>query len=136
MENKHVKKERSNKVYIPLILIIALVLGGIIYWYIDYSKYIKTDDAHLDADIVGVSPKILGRVKQLFVDEGDSVKPGKLIAVLDSTDLVAQRNQAIAGKQLAEASILQAQAKYQSDLQNNKAVSYTHLRAHETDSYL
>jgi len=36
-----VKKEKSNKVYIPLILIIALVLGGVIYWYIDYSKYIK-----------------------------------------------------------------------------------------------
>ncbi len=131
MENKHVKKERSNKVYIPLILIIALVLGGIIYWYIDYSKYIKTDDAHLDADIVGVSPKILGRVKQLFVDEGDSVKPGELIAVLDSTDLVAQRNQAIAGKQLAEASVLQAQAKYQSDLQNNKVLEITLSRMKE-----
>jgi len=131
MENKHVKKDRSNKVYIPLVLIIVLILGGVIYWYIDYSKYIKTDDAHLDADIVGVSPKILGRVKQLFVDEGDSVKPGELIAVLDSTDLVAQRNQAIAGKQLAEASVLQAQAKYQSDLQNNKVLEITLSRMKE-----
>ena len=131
MENKHVKKDRSNKVYIPLVLIIVLILGGLIYWYIDYSKYIKTDDAHLDADIVGVSPKILGRVKQLFVDEGDSVKPGELIAVLDSTDLVAQRNQAIAGKQLAEASVLQAQAKYQSDLQNNKVLEITLSRMKE-----
>lgn len=122
MENKPVKKEKNRKVYIPLILIIALVLGGVIYWYIDYSKYIKSDDAHLDADIVGVSPKILGRISQLFTDEGDSVKQGELIAVLDSTDLVAQRNQAIAGKQLAEASVFQSQAKYQSDLQNNKVL--------------
>ena len=122
MENKPVKKEKNRKVYIPLVLIIALVLGGVIYWYIDYSKYIKTDDAHVDADIVGVSPKILGRISQLFTDEGDSVKQGELIAVLDSTDLVAQRNQAIAGKQLAEASVLQSQAKYQSDLQNNKVL--------------
>jgi len=70
-------------------------------------------------------------VKQLFVDEGDSVKPGELIAVLDSTDLVAQRNQAIAGKQLAEASVLQAQAKYQSDLQNNKVLEITLSRMKE-----
>jgi len=32
MENKQVKKEKSGKVYIPLILVIALVLGGGIYW--------------------------------------------------------------------------------------------------------
>lgn len=122
MENKPLKKEKNRKVYIPLVLIIALVLGGVIYWYIDYSKYIKTDDAHVDADIVGVSPKILGRISQLYADEGDSVKQGELIAVLDSTDLVAQRNQAIAGKQLAEASVLQSRAKYESDIQNNKVL--------------
>lgn len=122
MENKPLKKEKNRKVYIPLVLIIALVLGGVIYWYIDYSKYIKTDDAHVDADIVGVSPKILGRISQLYADEGDSVKQGELIAVLDSTDLVAQRNQAIAGKQLAEASVLQSRAKYEFDIQNNKVL--------------
>lgn len=122
MENKHVKKEKNWKVYIPMVLIIVLVLGGGIYWYIDYSKYIKSDDAHLDADNVGVSPKMLGRISKLFVDEGDSVHQGELIAVLDSTDLVAQRNQSIAGKQLAEASVLQARAKYEFDIKNIKVL--------------
>ena len=122
MENKHVKKEKSWKVYIPLILVVLLILGGSIYWYIDYSKYIKTDDAHLDADLVGVSPKILGRITQLFTNEGDSVKQGELIAVLDSTDLLAQRNQAAAGKQFAEANVLQSRAKYESDLKNNQVI--------------
>jgi len=122
MENKHVKKEKNWKVYIPLVLIIVLVLGGVIYWYIDYSKYIKTDDAHVDADIIGVSPKILGRVSQLFADEGDSVKEGELIAILDSTDLFAQKKQAVAGKMLTEAAVVQARAKYEFDLQNNKVL--------------
>jgi len=122
MENKHVKKEKNWKVYIPLVLIIVLVLGGVIYWYIDYSKYIKTDDAHVDADIIGVSPKILGRVSQLFADEGDSVKAGELIAILDSTDLFAQKKQAVAGKMLTEAAVVQARAKYEFDLQNNKVL--------------
>ena len=56
MENKQVNKEKSGKVYIPLILVIALILGGGVYWYIDYSKYIKTDDAKVESDNVAVSP--------------------------------------------------------------------------------
>jgi membrane fusion protein (multidrug efflux system) len=131
MENKHVKKEKKGRMYIPLILIIVLVAGGGIYWYIDYSKYIKTDDAHVDADMVGVSPKILGRVNQLFADEGDSVQQGELIAELDSTDLLAQKQQAISGKGLAEASVAQARAKYQYDLQNIKVLEIALSKAQE-----
>lgn len=125
MENKRVKKEKNWKVYIPVTVLILLVLGGGIYWYIDYSKYIKTDDAHLDADVVGISPKILGRISQLMVDEGDTVEAGELIAVLDSTDLVAQRNQVVAAMQVAETSVTQARAKYQADLQNLKVLEIT-----------
>ncbi|MDD2307154.1 MAG: biotin/lipoyl-binding protein [Prolixibacteraceae bacterium] len=131
MKKEHEKKEKNIKVYIPLILLIVLVLGGGVYWYIDYSKYIKTDDAHLDADVVGVSSKILGRISHLFVDEGDSVKKGGLIAELDSTDLVAQKEQSMAGKMLAEASVVQARAKYQFDLENNKVLEISLSKAHD-----
>jgi membrane fusion protein (multidrug efflux system) len=122
METNHTKKEKSRKVYIPMTLVIALVLLGVVYWYIDYSKYIKTDDAKVEADNVAVSPKMLGRISELFVDEGNAVKKGQLVAVLDSTDMVAQKNQTIAAKMLAEASVLQAQAKYQYDLKSNKVL--------------
>ena len=120
-----VKSEKSGKVYIPLILIIMLLLGGVIYWYIDYSKYINTDDAHVESDNVAVSSKILGRISQEFAKEGDSVKRGQLIVLIDSTDLVAQKNQAISAKLQAEAAVLQAEAKYQYDLMNNKVQDIT-----------
>jgi membrane fusion protein, multidrug efflux system len=120
MENK---TEKKGKVYIPLIVIVALVLSGAIYWYIDYSKYIKTDDAHLETDNVSVSPKILGRIVKEYIEEGDSVKKDQLVAELDSMDLVAQKNQAIASKTLAEASEIQAEARYQYDLKNNKVLA-------------
>ena len=120
MENKQVKKEKSGKVYIPLIVVIALILGGGVYWYIDYSKYIKTDDAKVEADNVAVSPKILGRISELMAEEGAVVKKGQLLAVLDSTDMVAQKNQIVAAKAQAEAMVLQSNAKYQYDLKNNK----------------
>ena len=131
MESKQTKKEKSGKVYIPLILVIALVLGGGVYWYIDYSKYIKTDDAKVESDNVAVSPKMLGRISELFADEGAVVKKGQLLAVLDSADMVAQKNQTIAAKMLAEASVLQARAKYQYDLKNNKVLEVALNKAKE-----
>jgi membrane fusion protein (multidrug efflux system) len=84
MTTSQVKKEKSLKVYIPLILVIVLILGGVIYWYLDYSKYIKTDDAHVETDNVSVSSKMLGRVIQVYAAEGDAVKQGQLIAELRS----------------------------------------------------
>jgi membrane fusion protein (multidrug efflux system) len=127
MEN--VKKEKNNKVYIPLFLVVALVLGGIVYWYIDYSKYIKTDDAHVEADNVAISSKMMGRISDEFIKEGDSVKQGQLVVVLDSLDLAAQKNSAIAGKLQTEAAIAQAEAKYQYDLTNNKVSEITLSKA-------
>lgn len=129
MTNVETKKTKNRKVYIPLILIIILVAIGITYWYIDYSKYINTDDAHVETDNVAVSSKILGRIIQLFAEEGDSVKQGQLIAVLDSTDLVAQKNQAIANKLQTEAAIAQAEAKYQFDLKNSKVLEISLSKA-------
>jgi len=129
MEN--VKKEKSNKVYIPLFLVVALVLGGIVYWYIDYSKYIKTDDAHVEADYVAISSKMMGRISEELIKEGDSVKQGQLVVVLDSLDLAAQKNQAIAGKLQTEAAIAQAEAKYQYDITNIKVSEITLSKAQE-----
>ncbi len=131
MTTNHVKKEKSGKIYIPLILITCLILGGLIYWYIDYSRYIKTDDAHVETENVSVGSKILGRISQLNAAEGDSVKQGELLAVLDSTDLVAQKNQSIALKLQAEASISQAEAKYQFDLKSNTVLEIALAKAQE-----
>jgi membrane fusion protein (multidrug efflux system) len=129
MEN--IKKQKSKKVYIPLVLIIILVLGGGIRWYIDYAKYIKTDDAHVEADNVAISSKMMGRISEEYIKESDSVKQGQLVVVLDSLDLVAQKNQAIAGKLQAEAAIAQTEAKYQLDLTNNKVSEISLSKAQE-----
>lgn len=114
------KKIRDIKVYIPLALVILLVLIGSIYWYKEYNKYISTDDAHIESDKVSVSSKILGRIHRLYADEGDTVRKGMLIAELDSTDLLAQKNQAIASKAQAEAAKIQAEAKFKYDEENIK----------------
>lgn len=112
------KRKKDLKIYIPLAAVIILVIAGAIYWYIDYSSYIKTDDAYLTSDVVTVSPKIMGRISKLYTEEGDSVQQGALLAELDSTDLLAQKAQIVSTKAQTQAGKTQAEAKYQYDLKN------------------
>jgi len=114
------KKKKDWKIYIPLTAVILLVIVGGVYWYIDYSSYIRTDDAIVASDVVSVSPKIMGRISKLYAEEGDSVKKGQLLAELDSIDLLAQKEQVLASKVQTEASKSQTEAKYQYDQKNIK----------------
>lgn len=116
------KKNKSLGVYIPLALVILIVIIGSIWWYKEYSKYISTDDAHVDSDKVSVSSKIIGRISHLYADEGDAVKQGTLIAELDSSDLVAQKLQAIALQAQAEATLNQSDAKFKYDQESLKTL--------------
>jgi len=122
---------KNFKVYIPLIILVLIVLAGGVYWYIDYSKYVKTDDAFVTSDVVTVSPKIMGRVSKLYVNEGDSVQAGELIAELDSTDLLAQKQQILASKQQAEAGKIQSVAKYDFDTKSTEVLKISLDRAKE-----
>ena len=122
-------RKNSVRIYIPLALVIIIVLTGAIFWYRDYSSYISTDDAHVDADNITVSSKMLGRIAAVFADEGARVSRGQLLAVLDNSDLSAQKNQAQAVKEQALANVTQSGTKLQSDEQGLKVVDINYERA-------
>ncbi len=126
---KEESKKNRLRVYIPLALVILLVLTGAWFWYRDYSMYITTDDAHVDADNVSVGAKIMGRIASVYAKEGDEVKQGALLADLDSTDLVAQRSQTLAMKAQSQANLAQAEAKYYSDEKSLKVLEINLARA-------
>jgi membrane fusion protein (multidrug efflux system) len=125
------QKKKRLKVYIPLGIVILAVLTGAWFWYRDYSSYITTDDAHVDADNIGITSKMLGRVAFIYADESDIVKQGDLLALLDSTDLIAQRNQALALKMQSQASLNQAEVKYESDGKSIRVLEISLERAKE-----
>lgn len=114
--------KKKLKVYIPLLLVVVAIIAGAIYWYIDYSKYITTDDAKIECDNVSISSKMLGRVVNLYYDEEDTVKKGELLVVLDTADIAAQYRQALAVKNQALANKSQLTAKYKFDQANLKVV--------------
>jgi membrane fusion protein, multidrug efflux system len=102
---------RSLRAYLAM----ALVLFGLLFfgykWYKNYTAVLKTDDAYVDADRVSVSSKMLGRIAVLHAAEGDSVTTGMLLVELDSTDLIAQKMQALAVVSQSDASLVQTRVK-------------------------
>jgi membrane fusion protein (multidrug efflux system) len=128
---KEESKNNRLKVYIPLTLIIIIVLAGAWYWYRDYSMYITTDDAHVDADNVSVGAKIMGRLSTIYANEGDQVKKGTLLADIDSSDLIAQRYQTIALRTQALANLTQSEVKYSSDQKGIRVLEINLERANE-----
>ncbi len=126
-------KKKSLKRYIPLLIVIIVVGVAAVLWYRQYVKYVTTDDAHIDSDNVSVSAKMLGRIVHLYADEGDSVKQGMLLAELDSTDLLAQKETAIASREQAVAAKVQAVAKYDFDEESIKTLEVNLQRA--TDDF-
>jgi membrane fusion protein (multidrug efflux system) len=119
---KQESKNNRFRVYIPLAIVILVVLAGVWYWYKDYSKYITTDDAHVDADIVSIGSKILGRITSIYAVEGDEVKKGTLLAELDSSDFLAQKNQSVSLRDQAIANLKQSGVRYGSDLKSIRVI--------------
>ena len=72
-------------------LILALLAAGSMIWY--FVTVHPSSDLQLigtvDANEVVVSAKIPGRIQTLTVDEGQQVKAGQLIAIIESDDLDA-----------------------------------------------
>jgi membrane fusion protein (multidrug efflux system) len=89
-----------------IILLVLLIagIGGLFYW-ISTLKYVETDDAAIDGNHVSVSAKMLGRIKNLLVDEGAKVEAGQLLIQLDDADLRAQETQSSTGLVSAQANV-------------------------------
>jgi HlyD family secretion protein len=68
----------------------------------------------IEAVNVNVSPELAGKVKDVLVDEGQTVKAGDPLFRLDDTLLKAQQAAASAGLGVAKSAALTAQAAYQS----------------------
>ena len=83
-----------NRVFVILGL---LTIGSLIWYFVTVRP---TPDLQLigtvDANEVVVSSRIPGRIQTLTVDEGQQVKAGQLIAIIESDDLLAVHKAALA----------------------------------------
>jgi len=124
------KKRRKRLIYGGIIVVVVLcaVVGLIAATSggtkIDPSKLAKVEKGDLAKSVVAtgkvtpitkveVKSKASGIVKKLFVEAGDKVKKGQLLAQLDKDEIQAQVEQSRAELQAAEASLKGAEADYE-----------------------
>ncbi len=94
-----IRHPRLAAVFILLLVLVGLSAGA---WFLmqPLPQYIQ---GQVEATKVNVSAKVPGRLEELLVDEGQTVKKGDVVAVLDSPQLQAKRQQAEGAQKAATA---------------------------------
>lgn len=64
----------------------------------------------IEAEEVDIAPEVGGRISEVRVSEGDRVEPGAVLVLLDDTLARAQLEVALAGLEVAQATLAQARA--------------------------
>src|SRR5262249_3386514 len=87
------------------VIVLALIAGA----YYGYKRYLSHRPFEwagtVEARTVTVGSRTGGRVKEVKVKEGDRVKPGDILIVLEPGDLQAQHAMALAQQEQAQAAL-------------------------------
>jgi len=70
--------------------VVALVTFIVYGLYLAVRPVVAPLQGQIDARYIDISTKIIGRVAELHVREGDEVEPGKLLVTLDSPEVTAK----------------------------------------------
>lgn len=82
--NNSNQSDKKKFIWLIIVLAVAFIVAGIWWW--NYRKYIDTADANVDSYRVNVSARAMASLSAVYKMEGDSVRRGELLAVLDSTE--------------------------------------------------
>ena len=112
------KKGKGKIILLIIIIIVAIVLA--LLWWINYQKYISTDDANLESYRIDVAPQVTGLITKLHVMEGDTVKIGDALFDIESASMVSRREEAqaqyqqlLAQLEVAKVSLSEAEKNYE-----------------------
>ncbi len=94
----------------PLILLVLLAGAGFGVWKLFFSRQavpanVVVLSGRIEGDDSAIAPKVTGRILEIHYHEGDSVKAGDVIAVLDDEQVRAREDQAGAQVSQAEARV-------------------------------
>lgn len=108
------KRRSPTRPILFALLPVALVVGG--YYYVTGGQIMSTDNAYVQADMVGVSTDVSGTVISVDVHENEVVKKGQVLFRLkpDSFRITLEGAQAQLGN--ARNQILNLQASYKQSL--------------------
>ncbi len=99
-----------------LSIVAFLAAGGVagVYWWshriAPLPPGIAFGNGRLEADEIDIQSKFAGRILKLLVDEGDLVKGGQVLAIMDTRDLEASLKKAEAQVRLAQKTVEEAKS--------------------------
>ncbi|RPJ26180.1 MAG: HlyD family efflux transporter periplasmic adaptor subunit [Chloroflexi bacterium] len=119
---------------VPAVIVIALLVIVSAYFIVTQTlgdgNGTLTASGTIEATIVNLSPEMAGKVKEVLVEEGQSVTMGDPVLILDDSLLAAQREVTQSGIASAQSALLTAQSA--SDMaQAQYDVALTAARAQE-----
>jgi len=107
------EKKLPRALRIILILAIILMAGFLFWWFFirqpPIPHNIITLSGRIEGDDSTIAAKTSGRIREIRVREGDTVKAGDVIALLDDEQAVAREQQAQSTAQEAETRITHSQ---------------------------
>src|SRR5258708_31931552 len=104
----------SSKKIAPLIAVPALAIVGLVVWRLFFGPSTPSSVVELTGRVEGddsaVAAKVAGRILEVRVREGDDLKAGDVIALLDDRQVQSRHDQAQAALVAAEARTASARA--------------------------
>ena len=97
-------------ILIILFILLISAVAVVAYWYVTTQNNAPvistlTGSGTVETTQVAISPEVTGRIVEVSVNEGDTIKAGDTLFKLDDTLLTAQLNQAQTNLALAQAGI-------------------------------
>lgn len=96
------KKQLTKFFYIFCALIILFSLW---LWWSYAARYVSTDDAYVNANVVDIAPRVSGQVIKLYVTNNQHVQRGQLLFEIDLAPFQAELNKIDAELVMAEAEL-------------------------------
>ena len=87
------KRQRPRRRVVPWLILVVLLIGGGVagWWWFSEGRYVRsTDDAYVEADLVPISAKVSGYVKNVLVDDNEAVRAGQALVRIDDADYQAR----------------------------------------------
>lgn len=107
------RRRGGARAFIVLGTLAVLLVGGIGAYAVFTAGRESTDDAMVEADVVAVTARVGGVVRQLIAHDNQLVKKGELLLQLDDADFAAKVAQARADVETAVAQAAAADAQRQ-----------------------
>ncbi|MGD8479853.1 MAG: HlyD family efflux transporter periplasmic adaptor subunit [Methyloceanibacter sp.] len=108
------KRSISTRRTVVALLTFIIATAVIIFFLWDRGDTLPaglvSSNGRIEADEVNIAAKFAGRVKEIVVREGDLVKPGQVLALMDTAELDAMIEKARAEVSRSESEVVEADA--------------------------